>query len=123
MKKKLLLTCMCLIALVSGAGVHAVWAAPYVDEPNPGVNETQVPVDTNISFHLKDDVADISADSVTVTVQRYGDASAATIIEDGVPVLLAGVTAVPASIDTADPRDFIISYDPPDHDDYRFGYE
>ncbi|HOU36692.1 MAG TPA: hypothetical protein PK562_05425, partial [Candidatus Omnitrophota bacterium] len=30
---------------------------------------------------------------------------------------------VPAGIDSSDPRDMIISYDPPDHDDYRFGYE
>jgi hypothetical protein len=117
MKKALLTVSIAAILVLFFFSPARVLAQPYVADPNPGVNETQVPLDTNITFHLKDNSSDITVGSIKITVQREGDSSAATIIENGVSVVSG------ASINTADLRDIIISYDPPDEDAYRFSYE
>jgi hypothetical protein len=115
-RKRLSIHFFCISALiVLYAG--CAFAQPYIDEANPADNETQVPVDTNITLHLKDDSSDITLSSVKVTVRREGDASATTIIDAGA-VIVTG-----ASIDASVLRDIIISYDPPDEDAYRFSYE
>ncbi len=94
-----------------------VFAQPYLDERNPASSETQVPVDTNITFRIKDNAADISLSSIQVTVQREGDDAATDIIKDGVSALVGAV------IDSTDARNILVTYDPPDDDDHRFCFE
>lgn len=93
------------------------YALPYVTEQNPASNETQVPIDTNVTFHIKDGSADISLSSIKVTIQREGDEFSTTIIENG----LSAVTG--AAIDAADVRNVIVTYDPPDDDAHRFSFD
>ena len=116
MRKTLLLASIVGIVALFVLSPVCIFAQPYVDGPNPAVNETQVPVDSNVTFHLKDDSADITISSIKVTVQREGDGSAATIIEKGVGIVTG------ASLDTTNVRDIIVSYDPSDEDAYRFSY-
>jgi len=106
--------------------------APYVQNLNPAENETQVPIDTNICFHLLDDGEGVNNATVSMSVQ-LGNETAADII-------INGTTQVPADYPNSvqwagTPGNYTICYDPPDYDidngaddyenesdPYRFGY-
>ncbi len=95
--------------------------APYVDGCNPEPDEVQVPWDTNIIFHVKDDGVGVSSNSITVKVQREGDPDPIVVIADNacaLPVQYSNSVSISGT-----PQDYTIRYDPPSDMDYRFSYE
>ncbi|MCX5701718.1 MAG: putative Ig domain-containing protein [Candidatus Omnitrophica bacterium] len=93
---------------------------PFVDSLNPDSEEVQVPTDTNIVFHIKDNSRGVDINSISMSVKREGDASARNIILNGTSTLGAYPNSVTIQ---GTPADYVVSYDNPVSKDYKFRYE
>lgn len=69
---------------------------PWVQNPDPSPGEQGVPLDSNVSFSLRDDISGVDLDSVRVTI-------------DGIDYTLAGPNAFTY---TGDPLNYRITVDP-----------
>ena len=93
---------------------------PYVEGLNPDSDEVQVPLDTNISFHIKDKAKGVALNTLSMSVRREGDSAPTDIILNGVNQL----SAYPESVTIqGTPADYIISYAPPKAKAYKFKCE
>ncbi|TAN62069.1 tandem-95 repeat protein, partial [bacterium] len=93
---------------------------PVVSNLFPVNDDFQVPLDTNIFFHIKDSEKGVDISSISLSVKREADAQAADIILNGQNQLSAfpGNVAIRGT-----PADYIVFYDPPNSQEYKFGFE
>ena len=93
---------------------------PYVEGMNPDSDEVQVPLDANITFHIKDKVKGVDINTLSLSVQREGDSAPTDIVLNGENQLSAYPNSVTIQ---GTPLDYVISYDPPKVSTYQFRYE
>jgi hypothetical protein len=94
---------------------------PYVEGMNPDSDEVQVPLDTNISFHIKDKVMGVNKNTISLTIQRERDSVPKNIILNGVNQLSQYSNTV---VIQGTASDYTVLYDPPNNvKNYQFGYE
>jgi len=93
---------------------------PYIDEINPDSDEVQVPLDANITFHIKDKNKGVDINTFSLSVRREGDSAPVDIILNGENQLSAYPNSVTIQ---GTPSDYVISYDPPKTNAYQFRYE
>ncbi|MCX7926584.1 MAG: putative Ig domain-containing protein, partial [Candidatus Omnitrophica bacterium] len=92
---------------------------PYLSELNPQDGEVQVPRNTAIKLHIKDDGVGVNINTINLSIQREGDAWPTKIIENGLNQLSLYENAV---IISGGPSDYAIIYTPPSAKGYRFFY-
>ena len=93
---------------------------PYVEGMNPDSDEVQVPLDANITFHIKDKNKGVDINTFSLSVQREGDSAPTDIVLNGENQL----SAYPNSVTIQGTAlDYVISYDPPKVSTYQFRYE
>jgi len=94
--------------------------APYLDSLNPDSDEVQVPLNTNISFHIKDNATGVNKNTISLSIQRERDSTPKNIILNGVSQLSQYPNNV---IIQGTASDYTVLYDPPSTKNYQFGYE
>jgi len=94
--------------------------SPYLDSLNPDRDEVQVPLDTNISFHIKDKGTGVNKNTISLTIQRERDSTPRNIILNGISQLSQYAHNV---IIQGTASDYTVLYDPPSTRNYQFGYE
>jgi hypothetical protein len=111
--KTVWLSVLALCAVVSAQDTDP----PYVDEVYPEDGDYDVPRNTDIVFHCKDDRAGVDVDTIDFTVR---DTSLGTAITRGAGEL-SGVSPKPTyiidgdlDIDDSDPNDVVCTFDPYD---------
>jgi hypothetical protein len=92
---------------------------PNLDGLSPADGEVQVPRNTSIKFHVKDNGSGVALNTLNLSVQREGDATPVNIIVNGANQLSAYTNTV---IVSGSANDYIVTYTPPTARQYRFSY-
>jgi len=90
---------------------------PYVEDLDPETGEVDVPVDTDIVFHCKDDISGVDTDTIDFTAEDPSlgvPPAVSTGASARVVIIPAGEIAGDLDVDDSDPMDVVCTFTPDD---------